>query len=197
MTDGLRQTADAARCLRDGGILLLATDTVPGLHARADDFGAVRRILAVKGCLAGKALLVLAGSQEQAAAITGPLTLEQEAVCRRCWPGPFSLILPAAVGLSPLVTGGRQTVAVRVPALPELCELLLLAGGPMVSTSANRSGEPHAQSMEVAREHFAAEVDGYWTTAQGADVQREPSALVDLTTEPPCLLRAGNVPFPR
>ncbi len=133
-------TEDAVRRLVSGGVLLLATDTLPGWHCRADDAAAVGRILAAKGRTHDKPLLVLAGSFDQAREIAGALNAAQTAACRQCWPGPFSLILPAGSQVLPEVTAGRPTLAVRVPAVPALRDLILAVGVPLVSTSANRAG---------------------------------------------------------
>ncbi len=190
------RTADAVRRLRAGGVLLLATDTLPGLHCRADLPEAVQRVVDCKGREAGKSLLVLAGSVAQAQAVTGPLSGGQLAACRRCWPGPFSLVLPAGAGLAPAVTGGRTTIAVRVPAVPALRELILAVGVPLVSTSANRAGQEPARDMAAAEAAFGALVDGVWGVLPVLAVPPLPSAVVDLTADPFRELRAGPEPFP-
>lgn len=178
---------DAVGLLKSGGVLLLGTDTLPGFHCRADLPEAVARIQALKGRESGKSLLVLAGSADQAGLVTGALDDRQTDFCRRCWPGPFSLILPAADG---------ETVAVRVPALESLCSLVLSVGFPLVSTSANRSGDIPCPDLEAALAGFAKQVDGAWnpreTPGEGAgSMPSGPSALIDLTTWPPVQLRQG------
>ena len=87
-----------------------------------------------------KSMLVVAGSVDQVSLVTGNLHSRQFAFYQRCWPGPFSLILPAGGELSRAVNDGGETVAVRVPDLESLCSLVLSVGFPLVSTSANRSG---------------------------------------------------------
>ena len=187
-------TDAAARCLRAGGVMLLGTDTLPGLHARADDARAVARILAAKGRPDGKPLLVLAGSLAQARSVTGPWEADQAAACARCWPGPFSLILPAAAGLAEAVTAGGATLAVRVPALEELRALLLQVGAPLVSTSANLAGTAPATDLAAALAAVGAATDGWWQSASpGAG--SAPSAVVDLVTRPFHVLRPGPEPF--
>jgi L-threonylcarbamoyladenylate synthase len=191
-------TTDAARRLRAGGVLLLATDTLPGLHARADDPAAVARIFAAKGRDEGKPLLVLAGSQAQARGVTGPWSAAQAAACRRCWPGPFSLILPVGPGIAAAVTAGGGTLAVRVPAWEPLRELLLAVGVPVASTSANLAGTAPAADLAAARALFADAVAGWWDGDGGRPAgPPRPSALVDLTAEPFRVLREGPEPFVR
>ena len=194
---------DAVKLLKSGGVLLLGTDTLPGFHCRADLADPVTRILALKGCRTGKSLLVVAGSAEQASLVTGTLDDRQSAYCRRCWPGPFSLILPAGGELSPAVNAGRETVAVRVPALASLRSLVLSVGFPLVSTSANRSGDSPCNDFRAALAAFAGLVDGAWEPQEllrrvVGSLPTGPSALIDLTTWPPVQLRQGprNAPPP-
>lgn len=187
---------DAVRRLASGGVLLLATDTLPGWHCRADDPVAIRRILAAKGRALDKPLLVLAGSLEQARKFTGRLSAAQTAACRQCWPGPYSLILPVGSQVPPEVTCGRTTIAVRVPDLAALRDLILAVGVPLVSTSANRAGETAAGDLASAAREFGALSDGIWGRDQAGPTAPKASAVVDLTVTPFRVLRAGPQPFP-
>ncbi|MCB1184416.1 L-threonylcarbamoyladenylate synthase [bacterium] len=193
MTPPVLATADAARRLGAGGVLLLTTDTLPGLHARVDAPDAVARIIAAKGRPDGKPLLVLAASVDQARTVTAAWTPAQSAACARCWPGPFSLVLPARADLDPRITAGGGTVAVRVPARDDLRALLAAVGVPLVSTSANRAGEPPAVDMVAAVRAVGSHVDGTWAGTAGGGGQA--SAVVDLTVAPFRVLREGPEPF--
>jgi len=168
---------------------------LPGLHCRADDAAAIAKIVALKGRDAGKSLLVLAGSFDQARSVLGALNLAQEAACRACWPGPFSLILPAGDGIAKSVTSGRRTLALRVPQRAELRELILELGVTLVSTSVNRAGEPPATSMSIALGQFGGLVDGYWSGRDRSGDSPKASALVDLTCVPFRVLRPGPEAF--
>lgn len=196
MTRTLASAADAARLLEEGGVLLLATDTLPGLHARVDRPAAVRRLAAIKGRTGGKPLLVVAASAAAARTVLGPLDPRQTAYAGRCWPGPFSLVLPAAPHLAPEITGGGPTVAVRVPAPAGLRALLSLVPCPLVSTSANRSGEEPAVTLAEAVARLGDDVDGVFDPADGAGGAGAASALVDLTVWPPRVLREGPLAAP-
>ncbi len=188
--------ADAVTVLDRGGVLILPTDTLPGLHCRADCQETVLRIAAMKGRDDGKPLLVLAGSFDQARSVCSPLTPPQERFCQACWPGPFSLILPAGTLLAGRVTAGDGTVAVRVPDHAELQRLIFAAGFPLVSTSVNFQGLAPATDLEEACTLFGGLVDGCWQPRQEPAVRPVPSALVDLTGDHPRLIREGPVPLP-
>lgn len=191
-------TAAAAAALAGGGVLLLPTDTICGLHARADDAAALARIATIKGRPTGQPLLVLAASTEQALAMCRPPGPRQLEVLAAAWPGPFTFLLAARPGLAAAVVDARgATVAVRVPGRGDLRRLIDLAGGPLASTSANRSGEAPEAGLEAAVARFGAEVDGWWAGDPGMPPGAgAASALVDLTTEPPRVLRAGPLPLP-
>lgn len=200
---GLLSGQAAGAILRAGGVLLLDTDTVPGLHARSDCPSAVSRILDLKGRPDDRPLLLLAAGWRQAAALAGPLDARQRGYCRRCWPGPFSLILPARAGL-PAAAAAAGTVAVRIPAVPALRRLIRAVGCPLVSTSANRSGRLPCADLASAVRQFGSLVDGAWTWRTGAaggdaddaGAGSAPSALIDLTVRPFAVRRQGPLPAP-
>ncbi len=196
MASGRLGFEEAVSILDRGGVLLLPTDTLPGLHCRADRPAGVERVAGLKGRDDGKPLLVLAGSWGQTQGVCGPLTALQERVCRACWPGPFSLILPAGGLLARRVTAGGTTVAVRVPRHPQLQRLILGVGFPLVSTSANLQGQPPCTELEEAMALFGPKVDGCWQPADGPAAGTRPSALVDLSGPAPRVLRPGPLPLP-
>jgi len=191
------QRPEAATALAAGGVLILPTDTLPGLHARADNAAAVARIHGLKGRAEGKPLVVLAGSLAQARSLLRPLNREQERICVSCWPGPYTLILPGAGLTAAGVAGEGGGLAVRVPGYGELRELVLEAGGPLVSTSANRAGAAPAADVAAAVAIFGTTVDGYWDGGvSGPRPAAQASCLVDFTGAEPKVLRDGPLPFP-
>lgn len=133
----------AAEILRAGGVIICPTEGLYGISALADREGAVKRIIEMKRRSVNKGLILVTDSTENCTKVADLSQLSSASLqmLHDNWPGHNTFILPAASSLSPLLTGGRNTVAVRVTAFPLLAELCRLAGGPLVSTSANISGE--------------------------------------------------------
>lgn len=177
--------AEAAEALRRGDLLVYPTETLYALGGVASA-GVARRVRRAKGREEGKALPLVAADAAQARALCGAWPATAELLASRFWPGPLTLVLSAHAALSAEITAGLGTVAVRVPglALPrELCRL----AGPLISTSANRSGDPpHSQcrgALAAVGAHAALALDA-------GELAGLASTIVDLTGRPE-LLRAG------
>ncbi len=184
----------ALAALAQGEVVLLQTDTLPGLHARLDRPAALAAISQLKGRAPGQTLLVIAATTEDALALTGPVAPAVAAFLARCWPGPFTAILPARCDLPRAVVAGDDpgTVAVRVPE-PAALRRLLAASGPLASTSANRTGEAPAGDLAGAARAFPAL--SVWGGFRGPGLAAA-SAMIDLTGDGPRLLRPGPLPPP-
>lgn len=180
----------AAQVLAAGALLVLPTETVYGLACRADDDAALQRLLDVKRRAPQKALAIVAPDVAALSQIA-QLTPAAQRLAAAFMPGPITLVLRKAVALSPLVTGGRDTVGVRVPDLALTRAILAACAFPVVATSANLTGEPAALCVDELpaelREAAALIVDG------GPCAGGQPSTVVDVTTDPPTILRAGPV----
>lgn len=140
----------ARRVLMHGGIVLHATEGVWGLACDPLDAAAVRRLLAVKGRAAQKGLIVIGYDADCFAPELAGLDGAAREGVRASWPGPVTWILPNR-RFPAWVTGGRDTVAVRVPGHPQARALARAFGRPIVSTSANRAGFPSARTRLAAR----------------------------------------------
>ena len=136
-----RDVRRAAEVLRGGGIVAYPTETFYGLGALASSRAALARLAAAKLRPVGKPLPLLAAGREMLAGLVARLDPAAVALADRFWPGPLTLVLPAAEGLPPEIAGDG-TVGVRVPGSAGARELSRLAGGPITSTSANPSGGP-------------------------------------------------------
>jgi len=182
----------AAEVIRRGGLVAFPTETVYGLGADALSAEAVARIFEAKERPRGNPLIVhlaAAASLETVAARVTPLAREAAA---RFWPGPLTVVLPRGAAVPLITTGGLDTVAVRVPDHAVARTLIQFAGRPIAAPSANRSGRPSPTSALHVREDLDGRIemilDG-GPTAVGVE-----STVLDLTEEPPLLLRPGGVP---
>lgn len=183
------QRALLTRLLEEDRLIIYPTDTLYALGGRALDPRVSDAVREAKGRPPEKALPVVAADLEQAAALCDVSGRAARALARRFWPGPLTLVLEAAAGLPPGLTAGSASLAVRVPARGLTRELCRLAG-PLISTSANRSGgvapATCAEAVATVGNAAAVAVDG--GAGGGA-----PSTLVDLTAPAPKLLREGAV----
>lgn len=140
-----------ASILRAGGVVGMPTETVYGLAASIASDEGIRRIFELKGRPADNPLIVHVASVDDACMLTQPEVHEQlHRVASLFWPGPLTCVLPAAATVSPLVTAGLDTVAVRMPQHPVALALITLVGSPVAAPSANTSGRPsptHAQHV--------------------------------------------------
>jgi L-threonylcarbamoyladenylate synthase len=152
--------AEAARILREGGLVVFPTETVYGLGADAANPNAVARLYAAKGLPQFNPLishvLGLADAEEH-----GVFDETARALAARYWPGPLTLVMPrrGESTVAELACAGLSTIALRVPAHPMARELLAAFGGPIVAPSANRSGHVSATSAAHATEDLAGAVD--------------------------------------
>lgn len=184
--------AGAVDVLRAGGIVGFPTETVYGLGADAAQPAAVRRVYAIKGRPGGHPLIVhIVGAGEidrWAAAVAD----DARRLAALCWPGPLTLLLRRRADVDPTVTGGRDTIGLRVPAHPMSLELLDRFGGGIAAPSANRFGRVSPTTAEHVRADLGDLVDVV------LDGGRCPigieSTIVDCTTEPFTLLRPGGIP---
>lgn len=191
--DGARpEAAVVARCasaIAGGALVIFPTDTLYALGGRALDPAAARRVREAKGRPGGQPLPLVAADREQARGLCADWPGDADRLAAAFWPGPLTIVLPAAPDVPPEVTSGTETVAVRVPGLP-FTVALCAAAGALISTSANRTGArgPLTCAEAVAGVGAAAAI------ALDAGPGRPlASTIVDLTGGAPALLRAGAV----
>lgn len=183
---------EAAAILRDGGLVAFPTETVYGLGAVATNEAAVRRIFAAKGRPEGKPLIVHLSRREQVPLVARAVPAVARALMDRFFPGPLTLVLPRRPEVSDAVTAGGDTVAVRMPDHPVARALIEAVGMPLAAPSANRSGARSA----VSAADVLADLDGRieMVLDAGESPLRSPSTVLDLTSDPPRVLRQGAVP---
>lgn len=149
-----------ARLLRAGGVVAYPTEAVFGLGCDPLDPGAVDRLLAIKGRAAAKGLILIGADFEQLRPYLARLTPAQQARLQESWPGPVTWLVPAGAATPDWLTGGRDTLAVRVTAHAPAAALCRAFGGALVSTSANRSGGVPARTALRSRLIFGSALDG-------------------------------------
>lgn len=187
------EITEAIDLLASGGVVVLPTDTLYGLGANVFDEAALRRVYAIKGRPVDTALPVLVAGWQQLKMVAEDTPQLAAALAQRFWPGPLTLVLRKTSQVSTLVTGGRQTVAVRMPDHPVPLVLTGRLGRPITGTSANRSGEPDLVSMEDVELNLGGLVDQIIRC--GPSPKGIQSTIVDVTSGAPTLLREGAIPF--
>ena len=182
---------EAAKWIRNGGLVALPTDTLYGLAADPFRTDAVARVFAVKGRAAERALPLIAADADQIAARLGPLSPLAERLAAKFWPGALTLLIPAPATLALDVTGGTGRVGVRVPAHDIARAICRAADRPITATSANRSGQPATADPGEIERTLGEDVDLLIDT--GPTRGGAPSTIVDVTGPAPRLVRAGAV----
>ena len=148
MADGF-DIGQAIATVRNGGVIAYPTEGVWGLGCDPRNESAVMRLLALKQREVEKGLILIAADESQLAPFIDMAALDttQRAAVRASWPGPHTWIVPASPAAPRWVTGAHAGIAVRVSAHPAVVALCDAYGGALVSTSANRAGEPAAQAI--------------------------------------------------
>ena len=170
---------EAAQVLRRGGVVAHACEGVWGLACDPLDETAVGRVVDIKGRAAAKGLIMIAACAEAFAAELAGLDDATAKRIRASWPGPMTWVV-ASARFPDWITGGRGTVAVRVPDHAQSRALAGAFGAPIVSTSANRSGAPPCLTAEEVREVLGDEIGYLLPGAIGDRVG--PSTIIDAAT---------------
>jgi L-threonylcarbamoyladenylate synthase len=152
---------EAAAVLTEGGIIAFPTETVYGLGGDARSTKAVEKIYAAKGRPSDNPLIVHLADHEAVYELVTHINDMENKLMTAFWPGPLTLVLPVREGtVSPLVTAGLDTVAVRVPAHALARQLIAASGCPLAAPSANRSGRPSPTLARHVMEDLAGRIDG-------------------------------------
>lgn len=183
----------AAKLLREGSLVAIPTETVYGLGANGLDESAVRRIFEAKGRPQDNPLILH---------VTGPQWLPRYCaqvpplayvLARKFWPGPLTMILKRKPVVPDATTAGLDTVAIRCPNHPVTLAIIREAGVPIAAPSANTSGRPSCTSAQDVLEDMDGKIDG--VVDGGPCMVGVESTILDLTCDPPRLLRPGGLPL--
>jgi L-threonylcarbamoyladenylate synthase len=150
---------EAVRCLRRGGVIAYPTEGVWGLGCDPQNKQAVTKILKIKNRVAEKGVILIAGDINQLSPYLGVIPEPIFKKVEASWPGPITWVLPASAAAPEWITGGRDTVAVRVTTHSLVRMLCRSWGGAIVSTSANRSGREAASTQYAVQAALGNEVD--------------------------------------
>ena len=181
----------AAAVLGDGGVVAFPTETFYGLGADALNPKAVARIFKVKSRSASKPLLVLVDSVDMVVTIAADIPRAARVLMQRHWPGALTLVLPAQPHVPPEITALTGTVGVRLSPHPVARALVSALGRPITAPSANREGDPAPSTAAEVLAGLGDAVD--FVLDGGATAGGAPSTVIDVTTDPPRVLRDGAV----
>ncbi len=183
--------AEAAAVIRAGGLVAFPTETVYGLGASALDERAVARIFQAKGRPATDPVIAHIAGLRQLDTLARDVPSVAYALAQRFWPGPLTLVVLRRSVVPANLSAGRATVAVRMPAHPVALALIAAAGVPIAAPSANRFSRPSPTTAAHVLDDLAGRID-LVLDGGPAPIGVE-SSVVDLTADPPVLLRPGGV----
>ena len=182
---------EAVAVLKRGGLVAFPTETVYGLGADAGNPDAIARLYAVKGRPSAHPVIVHLAADRQLERWAREVPAVARALARAFWPGPLTLILRRADGVADSLTGGQDTVGLRIPSHPVAHALLSRFGGGVAAPSANRFGRVSATIAQHVRDEFRGAVELVLDGGQ-SDVGIE-STIVDVSADRPVLLRLGHI----
>ena len=185
--------AEAAAILRRGGLLGIPTETVYGLGADALNEDAVRRIFEAKGRPQDNPLIIHVPSADWLERYCQNVPPAAYRLAERFWPGPLTMILPRRDIVPLRTTGGLETVGVRCPDHPVTLAIIEAAGVPVAAPSGNTSGRPSPTTAQHMMEDMMGRIDGI--VDGGPCAVGVESTIIDLTVQPPRLLRPGGLPL--
>lgn len=169
----------AAQAILQGGLVAYPTEAVYGLGCDPDNQTAVLRLLALKQRPIHKGLILIGASLEQLLPWV-ELSSEQQATVSATWAGPTTWVVPASVRVPSWVRGEHSTVAIRVSGHPIARRLCAIVGKPIISTSANPSGQPPARNHTEAQQYFSQQLDSL--VSGQCDIAAKPSTIIELQT---------------
>lgn len=184
----------AAQIICRGGLVAFPTETVYGLGADGMSEDAARKIYAAKGRPTDNPLILHIADRKDLERITDKVTEDADKLMKCFWPGPLTLIFEKRKEVPYGITGGLETVAVRMPSHPAIRELIRRSGTAIAAPSANTSGRPSPTMAEHVWEDMAGKID-MLIDGGSVGIGLE-STIVDMTVDPPMLLRPGYITVP-
>ena len=183
----------AVQILAKGGLVAIPTETVYGLGAAINNEVAIAKIFAVKGRPQNHPLIVHLAHIEQLHLVANNIHPDAIKLAHACWPGPLTLLLQRSDNISMSITGGRDTVAVRIPDNAFTRQLIINLGSPIAAPSANRFGKVSPTTAQHVCDDLQNDVD--LIVDDGASSIGVESTIIDFSVSPPQLLRPGGIPI--
>lgn len=184
---------EAVKIIRRGGLIAFPTETVYGLGANALDKKAVKKIFKAKGRPSDNPLIVHIADFTELFRLVKKIPKITEILAKKFWPGPLTLIFLKKKIVPNKVTAGGNTVAIRIPKNKTALKLIKDSGFPIAAPSANLSGRPSPTTAQHVFEDLGEKIDLIIDGGK-TDIGVE-STVVDLTVNPPQILRPGGISF--
>lgn len=181
---------EAEKILKDGGVVVAPTDTVYGLLARADKSGAVKKIFSIKNRAENKPLSCFVKDIFTARKYAY-ISDTKAKFLEKVWPGKVTVVFHHKGKLADELTGGKETVGIRIPDNKLVLNLLEKLDVPLAQTSANLAGKPPAKNVEEIKNYFSDQKHKPDLIIDGGELIGEPSVVIDFTRDKPVVLRTG------
>lgn len=181
----------AASLLKAGSLVAIPTETVYGLAALANSEEALEKLYKAKGRPSNHPVIAHIHAPEQMEELALEVPEQARQLARKFWPGPLTMIFKKRAEVSSKITGGQDTIAIRVPDHPLTLALLKALGEPVVAPSANKFGHLSPTEAEHVKNEFEGQVD-YILDGGSCDVGIE-STILNMTVNPPQILRPGRI----
>jgi L-threonylcarbamoyladenylate synthase len=185
--------AEAVRVLREKGVIIYPTETLYGLGANPLSPEAMKRLYAIKGRAAAKPIPFLIKDRKMLASLVEAVPPLGRELMERYWPGPLTLIFRAKKGLAPPLRGKDGFIGLRISSHPVARRIVEAMDAPLTSTSANLAGEADITDCDMMVQLFGNQVD---LILDSGKVPGIGSTVVDLTVEPPRIVRQGMIKNP-
>ncbi len=178
--------------LNNDGIIIYPTDTIYGIGCSIYSQKAIERIRQIKGREKNKFFSILCYDLKDLSKYAKNVSNEAYKIMRRILPGPYTVVLQASRELPKILHSKRKTVGLRIPDHKLSREIVKELGHPIITTSANRSGQEPLNDPKLLEKEFGKEVD---VVIEGEVLFSEPSTVIDLSEQPFKILRKGQDPY--
>lgn len=190
-SQSLEAVRQAAQLIANGGVVAFPTETFYGLAALATDYQAIDKLYQLKKRPAQKSLSILIADLAELDDWIETIPNQALPLAARFWPGPLTLIFPAAKHLPTNLTAGTGKIGVRISSHPVAQALVREVGGAITATSANRSNSPNCRSASEVITQLGSDLEAILDA--GLTPGGKVSTIADVTTRPPKILRIGAI----